>query len=414
MKKRILKYIMAAICALTAGGSAAQTPAAPAQTAAERADSVQWHFGLVTVAPGREVYQLEGHTALRIRNSAGLDLAINWGVFDFASPNFIYRFVKGETDYMAAAYPFVFFLQEYIMAGRRVEEQELNLTAEQSRRLMELVEENLREENRTYRYNYVKDNCATRPLALVERAAGMPIVLGGEEPEAGTTWRTEMTSYHARYPWYQFGIDLALGAGIDRDITARERTFAPVRLEHELEGAYFMNPQGERVPVIKGTAVLVEGPEEGVQDDATPWPLTPAATGVYLLTATLIISWYDIRRRRITRWFDTMLFGVQFLLGCLLTFLIFVSVHEATSPNWLYLWLNPLSIIPAVGIWIKKCKRAVFWYQICNFAALILLLAAHRYFGQALNVAFPLFMASTMVRSGTEIYMLGGSLPRRG
>ena len=131
MKKRILKYIMAAICALTAGGSAAQTPAAPAQTATERADSVQWHFGLVTVAPGREVYQLEGHTALRIRNSAGLDLAINWGVFDFASPNFIYRFVKGETDYMAAAYPFVFFLQEYIMAGRRVEEQELNLTAEQ-------------------------------------------------------------------------------------------------------------------------------------------------------------------------------------------------------------------------------------------------------------------------------------------
>ena len=61
---------MAAICALTAGGSAAQTPAAPAQTATERADSVQWHFGLVTVAPGREVYQLEGHTALRIRNSA--------------------------------------------------------------------------------------------------------------------------------------------------------------------------------------------------------------------------------------------------------------------------------------------------------------------------------------------------------
>lgn len=399
---------MAAICALTAGGAAAQTPAAPAQTAAERADSVQWHFGLVTVAPGREVYQLEGHTALRIRNSAGLDLAVNWGVFDFTSPNFIYRFVKGETDYMAAAYPFEFFLQEYIREGRRVTEQDLNLTRQESLRLMALVEENLREENRTYRYNYVKDNCATRPLALVERAAGMPIVLSEarEEPHGTVSWRSEMTSYHANYPWYQFGIDLALGVGIDRPITPRERTFAPVRLGHELEGACFVNPQGEKVPVVRGTEVLVEGPEEGVQEGPTPRPLTPSAIGVYLLTATLIISWYDIRRRRITRWFDSALFGVQFLLGCLLTFLIFVSVHEATSPNWLYLWLNPLSIVPAVGIWIKKCKRVVFWYQICNFAALILLLTAHRFFGQTLNAAFPLFMASTLLRSATEIWIL--------
>ena len=100
-----------------------------------------------------------------------------------------------------------------------------------------------------------------------------------------------------------------------------------------------------------------------------------------------------------------LLFGVFFLTGCLLSFLIFVSVHEATSPNWLYLWLNPLCIIAAVGVWIKSWRRVVYCYQICNFAALILLLAGHHFFGQAFNPAFPLLIVCDLIRSATCIYV---------
>lgn len=404
IKNTIIPHILLTLLALTATGGAA--------TAGDM-DGDGWRFSMITCAPGREIYQLEGHSALRVRNNAGVDLAINWGVFDFAAPNFVYRFVKGETDYMAAAYPFGLFLREYIHEGRMVVEQELNLTPAQSTALMTLVEENLREENRTYRYNYVKDNCATRPLALVEKAAGMPLVLAGPEPGHGTTFRSEMTSYHASYPWYQFGIDLALGAGIDYDISSRERTFAPVRLREELERAGFRTPSGELIPVVGDTTVLVPGDPHGTQERATPLPLTPMAAGVYLLTAAIALSIFDIRRRLLSRWFDTLLFGTQFLLGCLLTFLIFISVHEATSPNWLFLWLNPLCIIPAAGVWIKKCKNAVFWYQICNFAVLVFLLACHRLLGQAFNAAFPLFIAATLVRSFTEIYILRPAATQR-
>lgn len=368
-------------------------------------NSVEPRISLVTCSPGKEIYQLEGHEALRIEMPGGIDLAVNWGVFDFAAPNFVYRFVKGETDYMAAAYPFNIFLEEYRREGRRVTEQELNLTPEQKEKLIALVEENLQTDNRTYRYNYVKDNCSTRPLALVERASGGEIILHDSIP-ANTTFRSEMTSYHANYPWYQFGIDIALGAGIDYPISARERTFAPVWLEKALSEAEFRYPGGDSVPVVKSTRILLEETPGGVIENPTPWPLTPFAAGIYLLVITLAISIYDIRRKRLSRWFDSTLFGIQFLAGCLLTFLIFVSVHEATSPNWLYLWLNPLCIIPAAGIWIKKLNRAVYWYQICNFAALILLLTAHHYFGQALNAAFPLYIWCTLTRSATDIYTL--------
>lgn len=66
---------------------------------------------LLTCAPGREVYQLEGHTALRLIETPDsitqndYDIVVNWGVFDFTTPNFVYRFVKGATDYMAVAIP---------------------------------------------------------------------------------------------------------------------------------------------------------------------------------------------------------------------------------------------------------------------------------------------------------------------
>ncbi|WP_302986116.1 DUF4105 domain-containing protein, partial [uncultured Muribaculum sp.] len=44
---------------------------------------------LITCLPGNQVYELEGHTALRIKRGDN-DLAVNYGIFDFDSPNFIY------------------------------------------------------------------------------------------------------------------------------------------------------------------------------------------------------------------------------------------------------------------------------------------------------------------------------------
>ena len=54
----------------------------------------------MTCAPGTEIYALFGHTALRYEDTArGEDWVFNYGMFSFNTPRFIYRFVKGETDY---------------------------------------------------------------------------------------------------------------------------------------------------------------------------------------------------------------------------------------------------------------------------------------------------------------------------
>lgn len=400
----------------------AQTPSA-ATAANEAVLPAPLRVSLLTCAPGREVYQLEGHTALRLKKDSvpgfdGFDEVVNWGVFDFSSPNFLYRFVKGETDYMAWAYPFDIFIEEYRREGRKVVEQVLDLTPEQASRVASLAAENIRPENRTYRYNYVKDNCATRPLALIEAALGDTLAF--PEPAPDTFWeprsvsdtttrpssfRSEIKRYHANYPWYQFGIDLALGSGIDRPIDNRGKTFAPVYLQRQLTTATYNTPDGVTLPVVKETRVLNHGIPGGVTADPTPLPFSPIGVSVALCVLTLAISIHDFERHRITRWFDTLLYGAFTAAGCVIAFLIFVSEHEATSPNWLFLWLNPFAIIAAAGIWIKRCKRVVYCYQICNFAALILLLAGQHFFGQTLNAAFPLLILCDLMRSFTYIYV---------
>ena len=90
----------------------------------------------------------------------------------------------------------------YAADGREVTEQILALTPQQSQRVVELVEDNLRPENRTYRYNYVADNCATRPLAVVERALSDTITLGAPEEAIAHAagFREAMRYYHRNYP----------------------------------------------------------------------------------------------------------------------------------------------------------------------------------------------------------------------
>ena len=138
----------------------------------EVADSLpELEISLITCSPGEEIYELCGHTALRVKLPP-LDMAVNYGTFDFNAPNFVYRFVKGETDYMVSAYPFKYFIEEYTRSGRSITEQPLNLSPEEAKRLLEMLQYNTLPENRTYRYNYVKDNTSTRTIAILAKAIG--------------------------------------------------------------------------------------------------------------------------------------------------------------------------------------------------------------------------------------------------
>lgn len=228
----------------------ARQPGNPAVDPEIDADSLSVSF--ITCYPGPEIYELYGHEAVRIKGE-GRDSVWNYGIFDFRKPNFVYRFVKGETDYMVAGYPFGWFLPEYISRGSRIVEQKLNLSQPEARKLLSMLQTESLPQNREYRYNYVKNNCATRIHQLLDSAASSRVIY--PDSVAFGTFRNEMRAYNKNYPWYQFGIDIALGSGIDKPLKARDEMFVPVEMMRMVDGARLEDGR----PLVRESIVINEG-----------------------------------------------------------------------------------------------------------------------------------------------------------
>lgn len=381
---------------------AALFSALPANAAAETPADTTFYF--VNIGAGRDIYELDGHSAIAVVYPDGRGEAYNYGVFDFDAPNFVWRFVKGETDYMSVAVPLQLFLMSYAGTGRSVELARLALSQDQKQRLLAVLRHDVDPRYRTYRYNYVLDNCATRPLCAIERAMADSITLGAAPAEAQSeqplTFRGLMRLHHANYPWYQFGIDLALGSGIDRPISRREMAFAPVELMHMLPQATV----GGR-PLVDQTFTAQQEVAAVATDGPTPWLLTPMAAALAILALAIVATWRDVKHGHTSPWFDTVFFSLLGVAGLVLTFLIFVSVHEATSPNWLYVWLNPLCFLPVVCEWIKRAKKMLVCYFLLNFAAVTALTLAWPWIPQSANAAFLPLVGADLLRSATFVYI---------
>ena len=327
------------------------------QRAAMPGDSLT--VSLLTCYPGAEVYALCGHEAIRIRSAAGMDSVWNYGLFSFNQPNFVYRFVKGETDYQLGGYPFAWFMPEYVERGSKVVEQDLNLDQSEAWRLLGMLRDEALPGNNTYRYNYVKDNCATRPLARLDSAASSRIIY--PDTNRYGTFRREMRAYHRNYPWYQFGIDLVLGPGLDYELSSREEMFVPVELMDKAAMAHFADGR----PLVRDTRVLNEGTPNAVLGP-TPWWLTPMFWGWVVFALALTTAIVDIRRGRATRPVYSLYWLLTGAAGVVVWFLLIFSSHEATDANALRWWLSPLMLIAAVTVWVRRLDKVtdvLAWVQ---------------------------------------------------
>ena len=207
---------------------------------------------LLTCSPGNDPASAFGHSAIRIKDhSSGRDLVFNYGTYSFEEPHFLLKFLRGDLDYCLSINYFQNFKQSYERAGRGIIEQPMNLTPEQKTRLRLFLMDNAREENRYYRYDFLQDNCATRIRDIFD---------GGEfsfrDTLTGETYRDELTRLVGDKRWMMFGIDLLLGARVDREITAREAMFLPDRLSENL--ASYTNGSLEDTRLMTECATLVE------------------------------------------------------------------------------------------------------------------------------------------------------------
>src|SRR5688500_10567181 len=135
------------------------TSLAAAQTRApEPASSLTVY--LVTMGHGDAMWEKFGHNAIWFRDTtSGLDVAYNWGIFDFDDAEFIPRFLKGDMRYQMDGFDGTPMIAFYAEGDRSVWAQELELTPTQKQELLTFARWNARPENRYYRYDYCRDNC---------------------------------------------------------------------------------------------------------------------------------------------------------------------------------------------------------------------------------------------------------------
>lgn len=380
--------------------------AVSALSASEIPDSLAPRISLVTADPGPEIFELYGHQAVRVQTSDGADLIFNFGLFDFDQPGFVYRFVKGQTDYMGGASPTSLFLAGYEQRGSRVTEQELNLTPAEAVRMYNLLLDAVSPENTVYRYKYCTNNCATRIVDIMEQSLDAKPVYPDVDSDL-STYRTVMRRYDRSYPWYVMGVDVALGAGVDSTIGPRERMFVPMQLRKTAAGTRLSDGR----TLVKEERTLVEGRGD-VTEPPTHFLLSPLFWAWLMLLVTLVIVYRAMRFGWCPwRWWAAVWFAMTGIAGFLSIFLIFVSEHEATSPNILGWWLNPLWLIAAVTIWFRALRR--FTRALLTLLSVmgLAMLVAWNFGAQNVNMALLLLCVNTMTLSVS--YALTGASTHR-
>lgn len=372
----------------------------PAKAQIKLSDEAQ--ISILTAAPSDEaVFTLYGHTAVRVKDSLHkIDLVFNYGIFDFSKPNFIYRFTKGETDYKLAAYNFQHYIIEYQMRGSEVTEQVLNFTPDEINKVWNALYINVQPENCVYRYNFFFDNCATRPVAIVEKQVDGKIKYN--DPPEPQTFRDLINYCTRNNSWLTFGCDLALGSPTDRVATPHEMMFLPVYLKEEFDKATIVNPDGTERKLVKSTTRLAEELTDDDQGEKE-W-FTPMLCSMIIFLLVSLITYMEWKKKTYFRLVDCILFLLAGVAGTVLFYLCFISTHPCIWPNWSIVWLQPFDLVAVILFAVKKYGKAAYYYHFINFAALTLLLAGWYFIPQHLNIAFIPLVATLWLRSGFGVY----------
>jgi len=346
-------------------------------------------ISLITCSPGEEVYSKFGHTAIRLNDfKNGNDFIFNYGIFSFETEDFYYKFIKGETDYQLGIYDTRYFLPEYAERNSVVWEQILNLSAIEKKNLITLLLKNYEPQNRTYRYNFVFDNCATRPRDKIFAALNGYVKY--QQTSYPKTFRQWIGVYVGNDTWLKFGIDLVFGMDADRVANVSESMFLPETLMFELQTAQIISPTGQIRKLVTEKKILVN--KSAVKDQNNSWFFNPISISLILLFFGILLTIWDIKENhRHIKLFDTLILIITGIGGMIAFYLMFFSLHPLVKSNLNILWLNPLNLFVALMIWIRQFRVVLFFYQIFNILFLVGALFAFALSVQAFNLAaFPI------------------------
>ena len=330
-------------------------------------------ISVLTMGPGTNLNDSFGHSAFRISDTnQNIDVVYNYGVYNFDTPNFYLKFVKGQLMYQLDRTDFSLFYQHYSDQDRWIKEQVLNLTLKEKQELFDFLQKNYLPENRKYIYDFFFENCATRIRDVLAGVLKNKLVFDKTFVSKTHTFRQLIQKNVHWNSWGSFGMDLAIGAVVDRNASSWEHQFLPEYIFKALEKGQIKRGLGA-TDLVKKTSILNK---KTAKEKSETLLMSPFFIISLLAFIILGVTFKDYQNNSRSRWMDGGLYALTGIIGVFLLLLWFATDHFATQNNYNLLWAVPLSLFFVIEIakrnpkyWLKK----YIMFQILMF----LLLSIH-------------------------------------
>lgn len=317
-------------------------------------DSSRLRISLLTCTPGEELYSTFGHSAFRVTDSSRAfndpwgDVVYNYGTFNF-DEEFYAKFVRGKLLYYVSTEYFPDFKELYQSTNRGITEQVLKLSPQEKISLQHFLNENIKEENKYYKYDFLFDNCTTRLRDILKKQHDSNFTKTAVMP-LGSTFRKAIHQYldkNNKY-WSKLGIDILLGLPVDAVMTAEQMQFLPDNLMKSLDSS-------KQIMIVSSQNLYP------VTDENTNGTLfTPFVVFSLLGIFIVLLGFIKTKFARVfLQRFDGLFFFITGFFGIVMIFMWTATDHTMTKDNLNLIWAWPTHAIIAFFVnskknWVKK------------------------------------------------------------
>ena len=364
--------------------------------------SVYSEVSIITAGPGTELFEAFGHSAIRIKDPVlQLDLIYNYGMFDFNAPNFYTNFVKGKLLYKLGRYRFDYFLRSYQKDKRWVKQQVLNLTQQERQAFFMYLERNVLPQNASYLYDPYFNNCATKLRDITKSILGEKLEFGKNKLHKNHSYRQLMNEEIPWNTWGNFGINIALGNKLDALADDNASMYLPDFVYSNFKkGRVLIDDKYESL--IKKEETLLDFKE--INQNILFF--NPFLIFSLFSILGLLITYFDFKKKKRTKWIDFVLFFISGIIGVLIVFLWFFTNHSTTPNNFNFLWAFAPNLI--IGFLLLKKIQPNWLNKYLTF--LLIMLAIIPIIWIAKIQLFSLVMIPFLILYSVRIFILKNKL----
>jgi len=380
---------------------------------------------LLTMGPGEHPFTKFGHTALWVHDArTNHDEIYNYGTFAFDSRTALLDSVEGRLPYWLSVQSMRSTLATYREQGRSLLASELALTPAERLTLLTALRDNALPEHRYYRYDYYRDNCATRVRDALDHVLAGRIHAHGTE-KARMSYRQHTLRLVADDPLLYVGLDLAIGRQTDADITLWDEGFLPERLHDLLAQTTVLEGDHEQ-PLLRSERLLLPSDLPAPRSAPPNWRIRYWDVGLFFGAA---FAWLGLSGRRSARartalGIASLALGIPLgLLGCALAYLTFFSAHSAAAANYNVLIVPPFVLglpVAVIAAWRQKrwAGRVALWAATGALGCTLLMLALQLFSRhpqanrQELALALPLWLGAAIAARLTTCRAQAGGAKR--